>query len=319
MSPESPSARGSGDRAADADVHDGPGFFLHLTGDTPIWEALREVAAREGSEVVLATLKSWREMAAAGDAIRVPRWSVPGECSVAEIDALISAITGSAPDPSAWSVEQRVTRDPEFARVTLTANDCDPMLLERFAADWDAGFANFYARENPRTPVSALAALAASADLGDRLSAALARATPPVALARLLEDPDEGVRLAAASNEWAPADLARRAVAAGLLDPLAAPGNGEVPWDVLDDVAIGSSEAPGWRSRELPAYLLWRFAGRTGCLYGLGWDHVWAMELPPHAEGETFGAYAARIEASHGEAVRSAYASALAGPARFPP
>ncbi len=295
---------------------DDPDLLLPRGGEGPVWLTYR--AALQRGDDVLAVLWRLREKVAGGDQVDIPGWSAPGGCPIDELDELIRLVIGAEPDPDAWSQPQRVRRDPAYARAVLSDPDCDPALLGWVLSE-RPGSTAFFAQGHPGAPVGVLHLLADSPDAADRAVAAMARATPAPCLLVLLEDPDERVRGTAARNVWAPRDVVRRALAAGLVDVEDLDGYQDVPWDVLDDVTVESTAPTGWPSELLPGYLLWRFAARPGGPEGIGRDEVDELDLPEPRAGETFAGYAARIEASHGEAVRSAYASALAGPARFPP
>ncbi len=286
---------------------DDPDLLLPRAGDGPVWMTYR--AALERGQDVLAVLWRLREKVDGGDRVDIPGWSAPGGCPTQELDELIRLVIGAEPEFDGWSQAQRVRRDPEYARAVLSDPDCDPALLGWVLTE-RPGSAAFFAQSHPRAPEGVLYLLADSPDAADRAAAAMARATPEACLLALLEDPDERVRGTAAHNVWAPRAVVRRALQAGLVQTDELDGYHDVPWDVFDDVAIESTTSPGWPSELLPGYLLWRLAERAGGLEGAGRDEVDDLDLPEAAAGETFGAYADRIAASHGDAVRAAYASA---------
>lgn len=288
---------------------DDPDLLLPRGGDGPVWMTYR--AALERGEDVLAVLWRLREKAAGGAQVDIPGWSAPGGCPVEELDELIRLVIGAEPDVDSWSQPQRVRRDPAYARALLSDPWCDPALLGWVLSE-RPGSTAFFAQSHPRAPVGVLHLLADSPDAADRAVAAMARATPASCLLVLLEDPDERVRGTAARNVWAPADVVRQAVAAGLVGIDELDGHYDVPWEVFDDVAIEDTTSPGWASEQLPSYLLWRFAARAGGLEGDGRDEVEDLDLPEPLAGETFGAYADRIAPAHGDAIRAAYTSAQA-------
>ncbi|MEP7160594.1 MAG: hypothetical protein ABI746_05790 [Dermatophilaceae bacterium] len=264
---------------------------------------------RDGSDVV-AVLWRLREKVAGDEPVDIPGWSSPGGCTAAELDELISIVTGAEPDVASWTDAQRVRRDPDYARRALADPACDPALLGWVLTE-RPGSAAFYAQGHPHAPVGVLSMLADSPDAADRAAAAMARATPPAVLAGLLNDSDDRVRGTVAHNVWSPSQVVRAALSAGLIDPQDLADHHDVPWDAFDDVPVEETTSPGWDSEQMPGYLLWRFAGRTGGLEGRGRDEVADLDFPSPDAGETFAVYADRIEASHGEAVRRAHESAL--------
>lgn len=284
------------------------GFHLHLSGGTSTWQALREAAVDEPPGVVLGLLSGLRDRAAAGEQVSLPGWCAPTGCTAEELDELIAVVEGAQAHPETWTTAQRVRRDPVVAVEVLRDPGCPVGLLREFALDEDAGLAQFTALDNPSMPADLLVALARDDDWQRRFSAAQARAIPGEVLSQLVDDPDPRVAGAAAGNLACPAGALRRALERGVITAPELENHRDVPWDVFDHVPIAATEGPGWPSRSLPAYLLWRFAGRGGFTYGRGWSEVARLDLPGHAEAETFAEYADRVAPDVADVVRDAFA-----------